>query len=316
MQKKLLAITGPTAAGKTSLSTLLAKRFGGEIVSADSMQVYRGMDIGTAKPTLSERGGVVHHMLDVAEPGEHYSVARYVAEASICVDDILSRGRLPVLVGGTGLYLDSLLSGRLFAQPPEDTLLRDDFRARYDSEGGEALLRELATIDPDAAARLHPNDKKRIIRALEVFHLTGKTISAHNRETQRLPPRYAALKIALTARDRADLYRRIDRRVDEMVRAGLLHEVESLLLKQLPPESTAMQAIGYKEMLRAIRGDISTEAAIEEIKRESRRYAKRQLSWFRRDGELKWIYWEKEPQAENLLQVSTQFCFAAGIMES
>ena len=316
MPEKLLLITGPTAAGKTGLGILLAKQFGGEVVSADSMQIYRGMDIGTAKPTLSERDGVVHHMLDVAEPEEAYSVARYVEEAGACIDDIFRRGRLPVLVGGTGLYIDSLLSGRYFARPPEDRSLRDMLHYRYEQEGGETLWRELESIDPEAAARLHPNDKKRVIRALEVFQLTGKTITAHNRETQVAAPRYDSLKIALTAYKREDLYRRIDQRVDEMADRGLLQEVADLLEKKLPPENTAMQAIGYKEMARVILGECSIDRAIGDIKQESRRYAKRQLSWFRRDSEINWVYWEKEPEAQTLLQVSTQFCCNAGIMKT
>ena len=316
MPKKLLVITGPTAAGKTGLSIRLAKAFDGEVVSADSMQVYRGMDIGTAKPSLSERDGVPHHMLDVADPWEPYSVARYVEEAALCVEAVLTRGRLPILVGGTGLYIDSLLSGRCFARPPEDETLRNTLKSRYDREGGEALWRELREIDPEAAARLHPRDKKRVLRALEVFLLTGKTISAHNRETQRAPRPYETLKIALTAQDRADLYRRINQRVEEMVHLGLFHEVEGLLQAGLSPGSTAMQAIGYKEAARALSGAVPTDLAIAEIQQESRRYAKRQLSWFRRDPEIKWLTWAKTPDIENLLQISTQFCFAAGIMEA
>jgi len=319
MSKKLVVITGPTAAGKTGLGIALAQALSGEVVSADSMQVYRWMDIGTAKPTVEEMQGVPHHMIDIADPSEAYSVARYVAEASACVDDILARGKMPILVGGTGLYIESLLLGRDFAEQgdgrPGRSPLRVELLERYDRLGGEVLWRELEEIDPEAALRLHPNDKKRIVRAIEVFQLTGQTITAHNAATRAVPPRYAAVKIALTARDRADLYRRIDRRVDLMVEQGLVAEVTQLLETGLSPNSTAMQAIGYKEMVQAILGEVSLEAAIETIKQESRRYAKRQLSWTRRDPAFHWIEWEGEPDLAHALQVSTEFCCQAGIMD-
>ena len=316
MSRKLLVITGPTAAGKTGLGILLAQALEGEVVSADSMQVYRGLDIGTAKPTAREMAGVPHHMLDAAEAGESYSVARYVAEAAACADDILARGKLPILVGGTGLYIDSLLSGRHFAEPPGATQLRAELSARYDSAGGEVLWRELQTIDPAAAGRLHHNDKKRVLRAIEVYRLTGRTITAHNQETRETPPRYAALKIALTARNRADLYARIDSRVDAMIEAGLVEEVTRLLEAGLSPESTAMQAIGYKEIARVVCAGVSLADAVEAIKRESRRYAKRQLSWLRRDESIRWIYWDQTPNFQEALQVSTEFCREAGIIYS
>ena len=195
MSSKIVVITGPTASGKTWLAVELAKRYGGEVVSADSMQIYRRMDIGTAKPTAEEMQGIAHHMLDVADPGEDFSAARYVDMASRCVEDILARGALPILAGGTGLYLDSLLSGRTFAAFDPSSPLRGQLEERYAREGGPALLEELARTDPEAAARLHPNDAKRIVRALEVWLTTGKTITQHDRETRALPPRYDALKI-------------------------------------------------------------------------------------------------------------------------
>ena len=313
MTQKILVITGPTAAGKTSLGIRLAQALDGEVVSADSMQVYRGLDIGTAKPTTAEMAGVPHHMINVAEPDEPYSVARYVAEASRCVDDILARGRLPIVVGGTGLYIDSLLSGRAFAlgagknERAMDRPCREALMARYEQEGAEALWRELREIDPEAASRLHPNDKKRVLRALEVYQLTGQTISAHNAATRRVPPRYQTVKIALTARTREDMYNRIDRRVDNMVTAGLYEEVEYLLQNGLSPEATAIQAIGYKEMAGAVLGVITPEEAVAKIKQESRRYAKRQLSWLRRDEALRWIDWVGEPDIPSAVQISTEF---------
>ena len=205
MPPKILVITGPTASGKTALAVELAKRHNGEVVSADSMQIYRRMDIGTAKPTETEKQGVPHHMLDVAEPEEDFSVARYVEMAADCVEDVLSRGKLPILAGGTGLYIDSLLSGRTFAAFDGSSPIRGELEERYAREGGQALLNELAGIDPETAARLHPNDGKRIVRALEVWLTTGKTITRHNEETRALPPRYDALTLTLDFERREDM---------------------------------------------------------------------------------------------------------------
>ena len=292
---KILVVCGPTAVGKTRLGIELAKEYGGEIVSADSMQIYRRMDIGTAKATKAERAAVPHHMLDVAEPEENWSVARYVAEASRCCDEILARGKLPVLVGGTGLYIDSLIAGRDFAENDGDDNLREKLNADYERLGGEAMWEKLKAVDPDRAGKLVPSDRRRIVRALEVWTLTGKTINEHDEETRRLPPRYEAGRIVLTYADRAALYARIDRRVDEMAKEGLFEEVEALLASGVPAECTAMQAIGYKEAARALRGEISRAEAIDLIKQASRRYAKRQLTWFRRAENALWIEWPGEP---------------------
>ncbi|MCL2828571.1 MAG: tRNA (adenosine(37)-N6)-dimethylallyltransferase MiaA [Oscillospiraceae bacterium] len=316
MPKPLLVITGPTAAGKTAFAIRLAQTLGGEIVSADSMQIYRGMDIGTAKPSMHEMAGIPHHMIDIADPAEPYSVARYVTEAAASVEDIFARGQIPILAGGTGLYIDSLLAGRYFAQSPDDSHLREELIRRYEREGATALWEELETIDPETAARLHPNDKKRVLRSIEVFRLTGKTITAHNEETQAIPPRYEALKIALTAKDRDALYRRIDQRVEAMMESGLQAEVAGLIQNGLSPACTAMQAIGYKEMAKAFSGELSLAEAVESIKQESRRYAKRQLSWLRRDNAIRWICWDKEPDINEAVQISTEFCRAFGIIET
>ena len=283
MIPKILVITGPTASGKTSLAVELALRRGGEVVSADSMQIYRRMDIGTAKPGPEEQRGVPHHMLDVADPEEDFSVARYVRMASACVDDILSRGRLPIVAGGTGLYIDSLLSGRTFAAFSPESPLRGQLQERLDRLGGQAMLEELARVDPEAARRLHPNDHKRIIRALEVWYTTGKTISRHNAETRALPPRYRALTLTLVPASRAALWDRIGRRVDLMMEQGLVREVEDLLRSGVPRDCTSMQAIGYKEMAAALLEGRSAAEAAEEIKLRTRQYSKRQLTWFRRD---------------------------------
>ena len=295
---KIIVITGPTATGKTTLGAMLAKAAGGEVVSADSMQVYKYMDIGTAKPAAEEMLSVTHHMIDVAEPWENYSAARYVADAARCIDDLLSRGKLPVLVGGTGLYIDSLLSGRSFLArgAPE---ARAELEAKYDDIGGEAMLQKLAGFDPERAAKLHANDKKRIVRAFEAYKTTEKPISQHDRETKEIPPRYEAVKFALGFSDRAELYKRIDRRVDAMMSKGLEREVRGLLEMGLPPDCTAMQAIGYKEISAVIRGGLSIGEAVEKIKMESRRYAKRQLTWLRRDETARWILWEAEPDIES-----------------
>lgn len=293
---RVVVITGPTAAGKTELGILLALETGGEVVSADSMQIYRGMDIGTAKPTAAEMRGVAHHMLDIADPWECYSAARYVQEASACVDGILTRGKLPILVGGTGLYIDSLLRGRRFADAPGGGELRKRLSEEYDAVGGEAFAERLRRFDPERAAVLHPSDKKRLVRALEICLVTGSTMTEHDRFERESPPRYDSLRFALSFRDRRRLYERIDERVDGMVSRGLFQEVRSLLGAGLRPDCTAMQAIGYKEAAQALSGACSEAEAIERIKRESRRYAKRQLTWLRRDKGLRWFLWENEPE--------------------
>jgi len=303
---KIVVICGPTASGKTRLAVELALAHNGEVVSADSMQIYRTMDIGTAKPTAQEMRGVPHHMLDVAEPDEDFSVARYVDMAAKCVDDILARGKLPILAGGTGLYIDSLLSGRDFAAFDPDSALRGQLEEEFAQKGGEAMLAKLGEIDPEAAARLHPNDAKRIIRALEVFYSTGKTITQHNLETQNIPPRYEALTLALAFERREDMWARIDRRVDEMMDMGLVDEVRSLLARGIPDKCTAMQAIGYKEMVSALRSDGDVLRAAEEIKLRSRQYAKRQLTWFGRNPAAHWLRWGENPDFAEALRISTE----------
>ena len=278
--KKVFVITGATAAGKSAFGAEFAKKIGGEVVSADSMQVYKLMDIGTAKPSDKEMLGVRHHMLDVVMPWEDYSVARYVHDAALCIDDIHSRGKVAVIVGGTGLYIDSLLSGRSFSSRGDDSL-RKELELDYEKNGREAMLERLREVDPVAAAKLHANDKKRIVRALEVFLTTNKPISQHDLETKSLPPRYDAVKFALNIPNREVLYERINARVDKMIKLGLEAEVCELLDIGVAPDATAMQAIGYKEMVSAINGECSMSDAIDKIKTESRRYAKRQLTWIR-----------------------------------
>ena len=306
MNPQIIVVAGPTATGKTRLGIALAQELGGEIVSADSMQIYRRMDIGTAKATPEERAQAVHHMLDVAEPWEDYSVSRYVQEAAAVCDGLLARGVIPILVGGTGLYIDSLLSDRDFAgREAGEEKLRAALSADYDRLGGEAMLEKLRAFDPARAAKLHPADKRRIVRAIEIYRLTGKTITEHDAETRARPPRYSSLRVVLSFRDRADLYDRIDRRVDAMADAGLFSEAEGLLAEGLSPDCTAMQAIGYKEAAQALRGELSRGEAIALIKQNSRRYAKRQLTWFGRDPEALWIRWDRDP---DLPQATALIC--------
>ena len=307
MPPKIVVITGPTGTGKTKLGVMLAQMLNGEIVSADSMQVYRRMDIGTAKVRPEESCGIKHHMIDIAEPDEPFSAAEYVTRATECIDGILARGKLPIVVGGTNLYIDSLIAGIDFADNSSDGALRDELNAEYDRLGGEAMLGLLRGFDPERAQKLHPADKKRIVRAIEVYKLTGRTITEHDEETRLRPKRYDAAIIALDYEDRARLYERIDDRVDEMVSAGLFDEVKGLLDAGLGENSTAMQAIGYKEPAAFFRGEISYGEAVEQIKRESRRYAKRQLTWLRRNGDVFWIRWGEKPDLNEARRVSTDF---------
>ena len=313
MKPNILVICGPTASGKTALAAELALRFGGEVVSADSMQVYRRMDVGTAKPTAEEMRGVPHHMIDVVDPKEDYSVARYVSEAVPIVDDILARGKLPIVAGGTGLYIDNLTAGRQFAPFTPDSGLREALQARAKAEGLPALRAELERIDPDAASRIHPNDEKRTIRALEVWLSTGKTITQFDAESRAVPARYAPLTIALNFKERSDLWARIDRRVDGMMAHGLADEVRRLLAEGVSRDCTAMQAIGYKEIAAAISEGRPVSEGAEEVKLRSRQYAKRQLTWFRRGQDVQWWFWEKTPDFSAAVDFSTKLISGAGL---
>ena len=284
----IICIAGPTASGKTALAATLAKELNGEVVSCDSMQVYKRMDIGTAKPTLEEMQGIPHHMIDVAEPWEDFSVSRYCDMAAPIVDDILSRGKTAVIAGGTGLYMDSLIRGHAFAPFPA-TGVRERLEAQADTVGMEAMLSQLRSVDPDAAGRLHLSDRKRILRALEVYLETGETITEHNRKTQAVPPRYSPLWLGLDFTEREELYRRIDLRVGLMLQQGLAEEIRELLAEGIPEKATAMQAIGYKEFVDALDGRCTIEEAADQVRQSSRRYAKRQLTWFRRNKAIHWL---------------------------
>lgn len=284
----MICIVGPTASGKTALSVRLAQALGGEIVSFDSMQVYRRMDIGTAKPTPEERGGVPHHMLDVADPAENYSVSRYVQEADACVQDILSRGKPVILVGGTGLYIDSLIAGRQFAPLPQ-TGRREALERRAAEEGAQPLLDELRAVDPERAARLSVSDVKRIVRALEIWQETGRTMTDFDRESRTIPPRYRPLWLGLHFPGRAQLYARIDLRVELMYAQGLAQEVRALLDSGVPDRATSLQAIGYKQVVQALEESLPPEAALGTIQQATRRYAKRQMTWFRANPAVQWL---------------------------
>ena len=306
----IICIAGPTASGKTALSIALAKELDGEIVSCDSMQVYKRMDIGTAKPTAEEMENIPHHMLSVAEPWEDFSVSKYCEMATPIVDDILARGKTAIIVGGTGLYMDALIRGNAFAPCPS-TGCREKLETLAAEQGIEAVIEQLRAVDPESADRLHPSDQKRIIRAMEVYLETSETITQHNLKTQQLPPRYTPVWFALEDADRATLYERIDRRVEEMLRLGLLDEIKALLAEGVPERSTAMQAIGYKEFVDVLAGRCSLETATALVQQASRKYAKRQLTWFRRNSAIHWLRREPGDDTAQILskarQVLTEF---------
>ena len=297
----IICIAGPTASGKTALAVALAKELNGEVVSCDSMQVYKRMDIGTAKPTPEEMQGIPHHMIDVAEPWEDFSVSRYCEMSAPIVDDILSRGKTAVIAGGTGLYMDSLIRGNAFAPFPA-TGVRERLEAQADTVGMEAMLSQLRSVDPDAAGRLHLSDRKRILRALEVYLETGETITEHNRKTQAVPPRYSPLWLGLDFAQRSELYRRIDLRVSLMLEQGLVEEIQGLLADGIPEKATAMQAIGYKEFVDALDGRCTIEEAADQVRQSSRRYAKRQLTWFRRNKAIHWLIREAGDTGREILE--------------
>ena len=301
----VICLAGPTASGKTALAVELAKEWNGEVVSCDSMQVYRRMDIGTAKPTREEMQGIPHHMIDVADPEEDFSVSRYCAMATPVVEDILRRGKTAIVAGGTGLYMDALIRGNAFAPAPADGI-REALEERAERQGMEAMLEELRRVDPETASRLHPADRKRVLRALEVYYQTGRTIAEHNRLTKNVPPRFDAVWIGLDFAERSVLYDRIERRVDEMLQRGLLEEIRALLDSGVPEKATAMQAIGYKEFVAALDGRCTVEEAAGQVKLFSRRYAKRQLTWFRRNDAMHWIIRGAQSNGQEILLKARQ----------
>ena len=302
--KNIICIAGPTASGKTSLAVEIAKFTNGEVVSCDSMQIYKRMTIGTAKPVPEEMDGIVHHMIDVCEPDEDFSVSKYCEMATPIVEDIIARGKTAVIAGGTGLYMDSLIKGNDFAPFPA-TGHRERLEEKLAQIGLDAMLAELSAIDPEAAERSQRNPR-RIIRALEVFYETGETITAHNLKTQAIPPRFDPLWIGLDFEPRQLLYDRINLRVDLMMQQGLEEEIRQLLSSGIPADCTAMQAIGYKEFVAALEGRMTMEEAAVEVKTASRRYAKRQLTWFKRNKNIHWLTRTPETDPEEILRQARQ----------
>lgn len=317
-KSKILAIVGPTAGGKTALSVALAKRADGEVISCDSMQIYRGMDIGTAKPTEEEMRGVPHHLLDIAAPEEAFSVCDYVSAATAATDDILSRGKLPVFCGGTGLYLDAFLRGGVADSPAGDPALRAALAEGASADGGAALFEELRRCDPESAAAIHPNNLRRVIRAVEIYRLTGVPKSEWDRRSRTLPPRYDAVVLGLCYRDRALLRARISTRVDEMLAAGLAEETRRLWEAGVFEKSpTAAAAIGYKELLPYLRGECTLAAAAETLKTATAQYAKRQMTWFAAKEYVSWIPADEAGKArkfEEIVNNAVAICHARGIM--
>ena len=301
---RIIAVVGPTASGKTALSIALAKQLGGEIVSCDSMQIYRGMDVGTAKPDMAERDGVPHHLIDIVDPDASFDASDYVSAATAAVEDILARGEMPIFCGGTGLYLDSFLRGG-FCETADSPELREELTRRAAEIGNEAIHAELRAVDPESADAIHPNNVRRVIRALEVYHATGVAKSELDRQSREAEPRYDATVMAIRFADREQLYRRIDMRVDIMLEMGLLDEVRRLYEAGVFERSrTAAQAIGYKELLGYIRGVTPLDEAVDDLKRATRRYAKRQLTWFGAHDNVIWLDRDENTTADELLSAA------------
>ena len=308
----LLVIAGPTASGKTGLSVQLARHFGAEVISADSMQIYQGMAIGTAQPTLEERQGVSHHLMGFLQPGEQFSVADYVALAREKIADIHRRGRLPLLVGGTGLYISSLIDNITFAETGSSQQIREKYQAIAAREGNAHVLGLLRRVDPATADTLHENNIGRVIRALEIYELTGVPMSRHRELSRQSPSPYRLCYLGLDYRERQTLYGRINLRVEQMVAAGLLEEAKALF--RSPWSATASQAIGYKELLPYFQGSDTLENCLEQIKMQSRRYAKRQLTWFRRDNRVQWFFPDEWESSAAMLENIIDYIEKSGIM--
>ncbi len=306
LKPPLIVIAGPTASGKTSLSIALSRRLKGEVVAMDSMQIYRYMDIGTAKPAMIEREGILHHMLDVADPKDTYSVAEYARQAKSCISDVHQRGKIPILTGGTGLYLKALTTSMELGGTQGDPAIRERLSAVAQQEnGGEILHEMLFSVDPTSANRLHRNDIRRIIRALEVYELTGKPISCQQPETQlECPYHLCVLGLFL---ERETLYKRIEDRVDTMLHLGLIQEVENLLRMGVPPEAQSMQGLGYKELIPVVKDGQPLQQAVEAIKLGTRHYAKRQMTWFKRTEGMLWL----DAQAKDLKDAAMENVQAA-----
>ena len=311
-KQPLIILTGPTAVGKTGLSIALAKRLNGEVISADSMQVYRRMDIGTAKIRKEETEGVPHHLIDILEPQEPFDVVQFQQLARDAIDDIRSRGHLPILVGGTGFYIQALLYDIDFTEEEDNTLRRELEQQAETPEGREALVEELRRVDPEALNTIHPNNLKRVIRAVEFYRLHDTPISGHNAAERQKESAYHSLYFVLTD-DRATLYDRIGRRVDRMLSEGLVEEVKRLQEEGLGRQHISMQGIGYKEILDYLEGNAYLETAVERLKQNTRHFAKRQLTWFRREKNVIWLDRTQHPTDGELLEVILEAVQEAGI---
>lgn len=295
---KIVAVVGPTASGKTGLAIELAKRFNGEVVSADSMQIYSELSIGTAKPSEEEKQGILHHLMGFLSVNENYSVADYVDDAKKAVADIVSREKIPILCGGTGLYVDSFLQNTQFEEIQSDPTVREKLLRLAEEEGKEQFFERLVRVDPKLAEKLHYNNIGRVLRALEVYELTGKTMSELQEESHSTPSPYDVCYIGVSFDDREKLYDRIEQRVEAMLNEGVLEEARFLF--EHANTTTAAQAIGYKEFFPYFRGEISLSEAVEMLKKETRHYAKRQLTWFRRNKEIHWLYRDQYETPEEL----------------
>ena len=309
----LIAIVGPTASGKTSLAVEVCKKYGAEAVSCDSMQIYKGMDIATAKPTAEEMQGIPHHLIGFVEPDEPFSVAKYCETAKAAISDIHSRNKNAVLVGGTGLYYSSLTENVEFLPEETDFEYREHLRRRAETEGAQVLLDELYSVDPEAAKNLHVNNLGRIIRALEIYHTTGKTKTIQNELSKQVPSPFNTVSICLDARDRQFLYNRINRRVDIMVESGLVEEAKAFF--ESPLGRTARQAIGYKELDPYFKGEKSLDECLENLKMQTRRYAKRQLTWFRRIESMNFLYIDDYASGEDLLNAACDIIERSTVIE-
>ena len=305
-KSRVIAVGGPTASGKTALSVGLAKAFGGEIINADSMQIYKNLDVGTAKPSIEERQGIPHYLLDFLPPETPYSVADFTAAADPLIQEITARGKLPLVVGGTGLYITRLLNGMAFAPEKTDPAIRARLQERAEAEGGAALYAELQSIDPDYAAQVHPNNLPRVIRALELYAATGRRMSEERVNARPAEPPYRSLCLCLTCRDRAVLYDRIERRVNLMVENGVLAEAKQVY-DHRDTYRTAAQAIGYKEFFPYFEGTGSLDECTARLKQATRNYAKRQLTWFRRQNDAVWLYIDEENVLDRACELVREF---------
>lgn len=292
---KIICVVGPTASGKTGLSIELAKALDGEIISADSMQIYKGLSIASAAPTTEEMQGIPHHLIEFLDANDTFTVADYTAIAKEKINEIAQRGKMPIIAGGTGLYINSLVDNIEFLEQETDNSVRERLINEYNALGGEAMLERLREIDPDAAANLHPNNDRRIIRALEIYELTGRTLTEQNVLSRRNESPYKPVMIGLNYTDRQTLYERINKRVDIMLENGLLEEARAAFDRRTSATDGAVQAIGHKEFFDFFEGNITLEEAVELLKRSTRRYAKRQLTWFLRDERINWIYPDTTP---------------------